>query len=694
MNDDVFSKKIAEAANKVKSLNEKVTLEKNAIVQMSDYFERNLAALDKYFPKLADYFLHYQGNKLQLFVTESGQINAYDKVNHAPIYSDSPAEQTDKHVERFLDQPLVTSAYYRRTNNPFNSIHEKYINQMIDVTTDIPYASEPADRRPEFIGTLIVVGCGLGYPLPALFSKVEIQLTILFEPDPDMFYTSLHVIDWAGILDFLNENNRSIYINVGSDAKTIGKDMYNYLRYHSISGICGTFIYEHAPTLAISDTVKELRSQFSHYIGGWGFFDDAIIGLSHFYHNLLSAPAVLAPNLITTPNVARTAMIVGNGPSLDDAIEVIKKYREQLVVFSCGSASTALYKAGIVPDFHAEIERLQLTYNRLAELPESYLKQITLLAGNVVHPKCVELFKSVVYCLKANEAASSFFIEKCTEPDQFSTLKFCNPVCSNTGAAFAAAMGFKQIVLAGVDCGFIDEGYHHSKRSAYYSDKGEEKVNILNLAKGGAFPVPGNLRDEIMTTTVYDYSRFALDELVAMYPETVFVNISDGAKIQGAVGLEPEAFVPLSDEPVSAAELDGIIAASSRKSLSLTSEELLQRLNIPAYNVLIDFLIDKISGDFSSQEEVILTLESMQAAINQYRDTERHIFNCLEGSFAYYAVFARQVVYLTKREQRFDVVRQVSDMFIHYLQESRELFNKAFDHVDMKVWDMSAFRPS
>lgn len=693
---DLFASKLAQLTQQVKQAEQQDELEKNAIVQMHEYFGRNMAALAKYFPRLAEFFRTYQLRSLRLFVTPTGQINVYDKETGHPLYGDDPSGQSDQHVENFLKNPVITHARYQKRQDNHGSIHSLYVNQMIDVEADMEVGTTDEDKVPDFIGTLFIAGCGLGYALPAFYSRVEVQLTILTEPDPDMFYASLHVIDWAGILDFLDENNHSIYINVGSNAEVVGKDMYNYLRYHSLAGICGAFIYEHAPSAAVTAITEGLRKQFSHYVGGWGFFDDAIHGLSHFYANLTvdNAPALLTRGQYQAPLHERTAMVVGNGPSLDHALPVIKKYREQLVLISCGSASTALYKAGIVPDFHAEIERLQLTYTRLAQLPADYLSQITLLAGNVLHPKCASLFNSVIYGLKANEAATTFFHHAVADPQQFPELSYCNPMSANAGAAFAAAMGFGSVVLAGVDCGFVEEGYHHSRQSAYYTDDGSAKPHTFNLTGGNHFPIKGNLRDTIRTTVLMDYSRYSLAELAPHYPQTTFINLSDGAFISGMQPLEPEQFEPAQQQPVTADEIANIIAACSAPAPALQPEELKEKLDIPAYQTLINFMVGKLQAPLDSQEQVIMTLESMQTAINQYRSSHPHIFNCLEGTFAYFMAFTRQVMYLSKKEAELALVRRLADIFILYLQDSLRLFELSFEHVDQVELDMSAFKPS
>jgi len=65
---------------------------------------------------------------------------------------------------------------------------------------------------------------------------------------------------------------------------------------------------------------------------------------------------------------------------------------------------SALYRKGIVPDIHVEIERTKLTYDYLLEIDRAYLKNITVVGYNNLYPGVLGLGKKNLMVLKANDA--------------------------------------------------------------------------------------------------------------------------------------------------------------------------------------------------------------------------------------------------------------------------------------------------
>ncbi|MFE8731000.1 6-hydroxymethylpterin diphosphokinase MptE-like protein, partial [Aeromonas hydrophila] len=49
--------------------------------------------------------------------------------------------------------------------------------------------------------------------------------------------------------------------------------------------------------------------------------------------------------------------VVGNGPSLDQTIGFIAEHKNKAIIIACGTAVSALYKAGIKPDTYVAVER-------------------------------------------------------------------------------------------------------------------------------------------------------------------------------------------------------------------------------------------------------------------------------------------------------------------------------------------------
>ena len=110
------------------------------------------------------------------------------------------------------------------------------------------------------------------------------------------------------------------------------------------------------------------------------YFDNAKYGIAHTRWALThSVPFLLEKSKRNIPTYLLDVpvFIVGNGPSLDYLIEVLREEKERVVIVSCGTALQALYQNGITPDYHAEIETNRSTFDWLTRINDkSYLKKI------------------------------------------------------------------------------------------------------------------------------------------------------------------------------------------------------------------------------------------------------------------------------------------------------------------------------
>ena len=142
--------------------------------------------------------------------------------------------------------------------------------------------------------------------------------------------------------------------------------------------------------------------EFHLSANGIGFFDDERVSLSHTAHNLKNNIKLFKPY----PNTKKMppAFIVGNGPSLDELLPMIKQHKDDAVIFSCGTTLGSLYKAGIKPDFHVEMERVAWVEDWiLAGTDEEFRKDIIGLGLNTLHPDSLAMFERSGFAKKPND---------------------------------------------------------------------------------------------------------------------------------------------------------------------------------------------------------------------------------------------------------------------------------------------------
>ena len=196
---------------------------------------------------------------------------------------------------------------------------------------------------------------------------------------------------------------------------------------------------------------------------GLGFYDDEWMSLNHTMANIINKKNI--PVYKGGYNLPKnsTLFIVASGPSIDQDIEYIKKNKDNVVIFSCGTALKILITNGIVPDFQVETERTYSKYEGLTQMgiDEKYFKKIKFIGLNVMHPDVFTIFdENYIFCRKHDTGSSLV-------PDHIPKLDYCNPTATNGAVSFATELGFDNIYFFGVDIGYKDEQNHHSKDSVY-----------------------------------------------------------------------------------------------------------------------------------------------------------------------------------------------------------------------------------
>jgi hypothetical protein len=232
-------------------------------------------------------------------------------------------------------------------------------------------------------------------------------------------------------------------------------------------------------------------------------------------------------------------IIVGNGPSLDNEMELLKARQKDVIVVSCGTALKSLLQNGIRPDIHIEMERtaaLDDHYKLFSKDEHKIIKQTPIIALNTVYSGLLNRFSKAYSMLKVNDAGTDL-ICFLNPNNNFQVVKFCNPTVSNAALMAMLHLGFDNIYLLGVDLGFVNDEQHHSKSSMYYEGEWEGKESSHNNFKGSTQTTKGNFREEVFTTGIFDSSKGVMEFSIKDFPEADVFNCSDGAKIEGATPL-------------------------------------------------------------------------------------------------------------------------------------------------------------
>ncbi|MCW8090328.1 motility associated factor glycosyltransferase family protein [Alteromonas sp. ASW11-130] len=495
-------------------------------------FKHNLAAFKKFIPDLYDEFQHYYPEFWFPVANDDGQVNMLHVETMTPFYSDDPQAENAKSIEVFKKFPNNDGLVLNFTGQKLKPyLHYQMVAEVDEVLKEV---EEEQRSLPESVKAIILFGIGTGYGFEQLSNENRLEKVFICEPNRDFFYASLFAIDWHDILEKIEREDKRIYLNIGDDGTHLIEDLLT--QFHTVGPylLASTFFYQGYYNKYLTRAIQNLREQLQVIVSLGDYFDHSKYCIAHTRWGMENEIPVLkrdAQQYLTADDKDTPVFIVGNGPSLDNLIDLVEEYKDQAIIISCGTALKTLYKHGITPDFHAEIESNRATYDwtvRVGDL--DYLKSITLLSCNGIHPETCGLFKDVYIAFKEGESAT-VAVSKLFDEFPYTKLQHAYPTVTNFVANFFTEVGFTQLYLIGVDLGFIDVKHHHSKMSGYYSEEGEELFDFA-ASIHTSLRIEGNFRPFVETK--YEFKlAITLLEKALMKAKDVY-NLNDGAKIRGA----------------------------------------------------------------------------------------------------------------------------------------------------------------
>ena len=335
---------------------------------------------------------------------------------------------------------------------------------------------------------------------------------LIYEEEAELFALSCYFVDYE--LLFSRTSPKSCYIFIEN---LLNKGLLNHYFYSK--KITNNFLRLEL-TLLKSPKVEVFKQlTFETYRAnarGWGSFEDEMVGLKNTFINAKNAPFLHSNHKLKTP-----ICVVGSGPSLEKNIDFICANQNKMLIFSCGTALKVLKAHKIRIDFQVEIERVPY----LAEvLQNSNLGDTATLCASLVNPKVLKISQDSLLFMRGGSAASYIFDEIAP---QIAPLEFCAPFVGNAGFSLACALG-DEIIMCGMDCGFVRGFAKHASGSIYGSECAEIPADC--------FKVEGNCADfEVFSNAIFSLSKESFALSIAHYKPKSVHNLSFGAKIKGAV---------------------------------------------------------------------------------------------------------------------------------------------------------------
>ncbi|GAA5159269.1 motility associated factor glycosyltransferase family protein [Viridibacterium curvum] len=592
--------------------------------------------------KLTIYYRHFEGGPREFTDFGRALYKIFENTETRPRID----------VDRgFVENP--EQAFPHLTNPDFyQPIEPRFRGELIEgfrrITKDTGYLARP-DFGDHAMPLVIVFGSGYGWHLERLVDDWEMRHLVLVDTDLARLNLSMYFVDYVSLYQRFAAKGFHFSIAYDKDPDTLAEHLramfYNLWPPYFLQGM-GLFFNDY-DSQKVKTLWDKLRGDLWTLYRGWGFLDDEILGLKHAMENAIEGYPLITRKPDLPPDAE--VFIVGSGPSLDGLLPTLRANADKAIIISCGTAITALARAGIKPDLHVEIERTYMTYVVLDEpVTRDFVKDVPIVALSIMHPAVFTVTsKPLMFNKEMDLGAPLLDFDKKTKWFR------SGPTCTNGGVALALHMGFSRIHLVGIDFGFKDPGQHHAKASVYFDEGDKEAildkiVQDTHTAHKTGKPTPGNFCDQVLSTEIFMHSRDAMAITIDDYPDAQVFNLNEGAKIRNAAPLHAEDLVVKADPARRAETVQAMLSAFTEEydvnpfaNLGLLCEQL-QAVRRDLRGIL--------SGEITSKMQIADKLYAMHHYLFDEKHQATHIFPLVRGSMLHMGRFFFDCMSLAKSE--------------------------------------------
>ena len=442
------------------------------------------------------------------------------------LYRDDGRAVAESQVLSYLEKPLRFFLVNLSGCNGGTWLSRQLTLFLTKECEDLGLEIKSLDVKPSYHGSyLVVLGVGLGFHLKKLISETNVRHVFLVEPTPEFLRHSLASIDWEYILTDGEARGITFSLSISSRPDRIVTEIQRMFINEGVSFIDGAFVFLHYPLWALKEARERLADDLQVMYLSRGFYEDELIMMTNATTNMMNYRYHLMDGKLR-PKRNEPVFIVGSGPSIDNSLQYIKRWRDRVILFSCGTGLRVCLKNGIIPDFHCEIENVPEVYDvALATSNEFDLSGITLIASITVDTRMAALFDHTYFFFRDSVSSTRVLAN-----DQLMILGI-SPTVANTALRSATCLGFTNLYLFGIDCGTKNEDNKHSRDSIYHT-----LGSMKDADNNHKFPDTciGNFGGTVQTHWIFHFSKFMLSAFIKAYRIKAY-NCSDGASIDGAL---------------------------------------------------------------------------------------------------------------------------------------------------------------
>ena len=487
-----------------------------------ELFRRNLAAFKVEVPHVWSILTAIVGKTVSHPVFDGDRLVNID-LGEIRLYPENGPEWAAAQTETYFRKP-DRLGFDSPTHCNLSAVSIDLLRRIASYWKDRP--SERSSAYPVVdTGFAFVFGVGLGFHVVDFLKRNLARTLVLVEPVPEFLLHSLYAIDWEEVFRDAKEKGVGIRFVLGGDPATIVREIEFVIQNVGSTFLDGSYAYLHYFSWTLRESRQMLNEKIKVFYLSSGFFEDEILMMRNTYDNLRKFEFHVI-HRSSRVEQQMPVFVVGSGGSLDRTLPFIKKWRDRVILFSCGTSLGILLKNGLRPDLHVENENTFPLVRNLRKFKAEYgFEGIRLVATSTLRPEASELFDRRWFYYRAALSSAHILVL-----DNKWGLSFADPLVVNAACSVCVSLGFQNIYLFGVDCGRPLEGPHHSKDAVYFQEGYEGPVDTdANFER----EVPGNFGGKVLTSWSLDLSRRTLTSLMLSSGQT-FINCSHGARIDGA----------------------------------------------------------------------------------------------------------------------------------------------------------------
>ncbi len=237
----------------------------------------------------------------------------------------------------------------------------------------------------------------------------------------------------------------------GEALQEMGLGKYTYSGHVTLLRSCAAQPGRYQGYLALTQTIEtELRQVIWKLSAQFDLRVHAKTQLSNLAENRVAAKTLR--NLFT----GKTVILVGAGPSLDELLPWIKSVRDEIALICVSRIAGRLKQSHVTPDIIVTADPQKLSYT-VSKAMLDFGDQTLLANANSASPHLV-----AQWCGPSVYMNTEYPWE---DPEQDDNISVVSPTVTNSALNLAIEMGFSDIILAGVDLCYSQEGHSHAQGS-------------------------------------------------------------------------------------------------------------------------------------------------------------------------------------------------------------------------------------